>query len=75
MANMSYCRFENTYKDLLDCSNNINEQLSDREHDYRQRLVEICQIIVEDYNPTCQDIDEGEWEDDIPNTNYGVDGM
>ena len=75
MANMSYCRFENTYRDLVDCYNNINSQLSDREHKYREQLVELCQTIIEDYNPTCQDIDEDEWEDDIPNTNYGVDGM
>ena len=60
---MSYCRFENTYRDLLDCLNNINEQLSDREHGYRERLVEICKEIVEDYNPSCQDMDD-EYDED-----------
>lgn len=51
---MSYCRFENTYRDLMDCYNNINKQLSDREHSYRERLVQLCEDILEDYNPNCQ---------------------
>ena len=50
MANMSYCRFENTYRNLMDCYNNINDQLSDREHSYRERLVELCQSIVDEYD-------------------------
>lgn len=29
MANMSYCRFENTYRDLLDCVNTLSEALDD----------------------------------------------
>ena len=62
MANMSYCRFENTYRDLMDCYNNINEQLSDREHAYRERLAKLCETILEDYNPYCQEQDEEEEE-------------
>jgi len=27
MANMSYCRFENTVKDLRDCADHIDNQL------------------------------------------------
>lgn len=25
MPNMSYCRFQNTLQDLIDCNNNLNE--------------------------------------------------
>lgn len=42
MANMSYCRFENTYNDLLDCFDEIrNEAESQRDERYRIRLIEL----------------------------------
>ena len=75
MANMSYCRFENTYKDLLDCYNNMNNITSEREHDYMQRLVDVCRDIIDEYELVKMSEEDDEWEDDIPNTNYGVDGM
>ena len=37
MANMSYCRFENTYNDLLDCLENI-ESVAENERDERYRI-------------------------------------
>lgn len=47
MPNMSYCRFENTYRDLVDCSENLFEpNLSESEKKYRKRLVLKCQEIV-----------------------------
>jgi ppGpp synthetase/RelA/SpoT-type nucleotidyltranferase len=36
MANMSYCRFENTYHDLIDCFDNIFEE-AENERDERHR--------------------------------------
>jgi ppGpp synthetase/RelA/SpoT-type nucleotidyltranferase len=36
MANMSYCRFENTYHDLVDCFDNIFEE-AENERDERHR--------------------------------------
>jgi hypothetical protein len=45
MANMSYCAFENTYGDVLQCLDLLleevdeGEKLSDREWDYAQYLV------------------------------------
>jgi hypothetical protein len=46
MANMSYCRFENTYNDLNDCYRNLNDgNLSEREARYRSRLTELCDQI------------------------------
>jgi len=46
---MSYCRFENTYRDLLDCLNNMNNDLSESEAGYRERLVDVCKEIIDEY--------------------------
>ena len=48
MANMSYCRFENTYHDLYDCYEHIFDQLSENEEHYRDMLVQLCQDILAD---------------------------
>jgi len=49
MSNMSYCRFENTASDLLDCRSHITDKLTgDYEPAARQRLVELCAGILED---------------------------
>jgi len=48
MANMSYCRFENTLSDLRDCYRNIDEtDLSRTEIAARKELIELCQLIAE----------------------------
>lgn len=58
--NMSYCRFENTYQDLRDCYDAMERQaelqssghdsdLSQSEANYKQRLIALCQTIVEDF--------------------------
>lgn len=47
MANMSYCRFENTFSDLEDCKENLFKKLSRSENGYRERLIELCQEIIE----------------------------
>ena len=49
MANMSYCRFENTYDDLQDCSYNMDDNLSESEEEYRKLLIELCVEIAENY--------------------------
>jgi len=52
MANMSYCRFENTLYDLMDCYNNINNELSsDHEVRARKAMIKLCQEILEAYDP------------------------
>lgn len=54
MANMSYCRFENTFKSLRDCQDAIREgddridNISRSEHEYRLELVKLCKSILED---------------------------
>ena len=50
MANMSYCRFQNTYNDLIDCSVNLfDEDISDSEKMARKNLIELCKEIVEHF--------------------------
>jgi hypothetical protein len=48
MANMSYCRFENTYNDLIDCIENLNVSAkNERDERYRIRLIELLINAVE----------------------------
>jgi hypothetical protein len=64
MANMSYCRFENTYRDLMDCYHNINNNdLSKGENEYRERMIKICQDILDEYDPNSF-VEEEEGEED-----------
>lgn len=48
MANMSYCRFENTYRDMKDCMNALervkyeDEPISESEWYYVRKLAELC---------------------------------
>lgn len=53
MANMSYCRFENTYSDLLDCYESLQnksiDELSESENKYALRLIKLCSNITDDY--------------------------
>lgn len=46
MANMAYCRMENTYHDLLDCYEHTLDISSDSEKEYFLRLVALCKKIV-----------------------------
>ena len=49
MSNMSYVRFENTFRDLKDCWDNFDDNdLSERETSYRKKLVELCVKIAEE---------------------------
>jgi hypothetical protein len=53
MGNMSYCRFENTLKDLRDCYKDMSEtdfyELSETEQEARNKLVALCQNISEQF--------------------------
>ena len=52
MANMSYCRFENTARDLADCVNAINrgetDELNEYEIDGLKDLLDLAEKIIED---------------------------
>ena len=45
MANMNYCRMENTYHDLLDVERNWDYAESDSELEYRKRILELAKEI------------------------------
>ena len=48
--NRSYCRFENTYHDLLDCEKHLDdEDLDDVELNYKLQLIELCKNIANDH--------------------------
>ena len=51
MSNMSYCRFNNTSKDLGDCLDAIENQdykdLADYEVDGLEAILEYCEAILE----------------------------
>ena len=52
MSNMSYCRFENIYKDLLQCQEALDdeEKLSKTETKFKYRLIKICREIASEYS-------------------------
>ena len=50
MANMSYCRFENTVSDLKDCYDNMDTtDTSPEENKARKRLFRLCKQICEEF--------------------------
>ncbi len=52
MGNMGYCRFINTLRDLQDCQNNMDRNLSYNEELARKNLVKLCQDVAGDYGDT-----------------------
>ncbi len=49
MANMSYCRFENTYHDLIDCFDNIwNEAENERDERYRKYMIQLLKDRIDE---------------------------
>jgi len=72
--NMSYCRFENTFNDLIDCFDNIWEE-AENERDERsrkrmirflkERLDEIEELNEELDKPLGMFIDDEEWEKEM----------
>lgn len=46
MANMSYCRFQNTSRDLHDCYEHLDAKLSEDEREARNRLVRTCAKVL-----------------------------
>lgn len=51
MSNMSYCRFRNTLRDLLDCEIALDEsdELNPDEVHAKERLIFTCRRIVENH--------------------------
>jgi hypothetical protein len=46
MANMSYCRFENTARDLRDCIENWNSELSNTEQLGKDSIIQMARQIL-----------------------------
>lgn len=48
MANMSYCRFENTSRDLADCVHALecDEKISEREMQYVRVMRTLCEDFI-----------------------------
>lgn len=69
MANMSYCRFENTLSDLEDCRDALDrgDSLSKREAGKAKALIDLCREISDnydsDYVDSLQEEDEEEEEE------------
>lgn len=50
MANMGYCRFQNTLKAMRDCYHNLDSNdLSEEEFNARKQMVEMCKSIIDRY--------------------------
>jgi hypothetical protein len=56
MANMGYCRFQNTYSDLCDCDEHMDDELSQDEAKYRKRIIGLCKRIVDCYGDEEEDV-------------------
>ena len=50
MANMSYCRFENTYKDMIDCHSALMykdvDSFSESEINYAHQMMILCEMML-----------------------------
>jgi hypothetical protein len=42
MANMGYCRFQNTLPDLQDCVDNLEDEVYVEEARARRKLIKLC---------------------------------
>ena len=63
MANMGYCRFENTLRDLRDCYMAMDgDDLSESEFYARKAMIELCWSIYNEYSHLVDE--EYEVEDD-----------
>lgn len=59
MSNMSYCRFENTLKDLQDCADHMSDaDISVSEKKARKQLIEVCREIIDNEDDPIEDEDQ-----------------
>jgi hypothetical protein len=54
MANMSYCRFQNTLPDLIDCQEHMHDEVSKHEERARNELIATCVEILESLEYTVE---------------------
>ncbi len=73
MANMSYCRFENTLNDLVDCFNNIHEEAENmRDERSRKQMIrflfeniDFIEDLKRELDNPGMFIDDKEWEKEM----------
>lgn len=49
MPNMSYVQFENTYHDLQQCYDSMDDEDEGDEAKYKKYLIDLCKKIAEEY--------------------------
>jgi hypothetical protein len=68
MPNMSHCRFENTYNDLVECQDalfdassikSLENSVNKYEREYIRKLVKLCRDISEGFINEVEELDEG----------------
>jgi hypothetical protein len=67
MGNMAYCMFENTLHDLIDCREamQFEKKLSESERKALDKMVEVCQDIIDEYEYYSDDENaDGEEDED-----------
>lgn len=55
--NMSHCRFENTLKDLRDCVEHIEDELSESEERCREMILRVIKDLAMNYCHLVEDED------------------
>jgi type IV secretory pathway TrbF-like protein len=74
VMNMSYCRFENTFNDLIDCFDNIWEEAeNERDERSRKRMIQFLKERIEEIEELSEEldkplgmfIDDEEWEKEM----------
>ena len=73
MANMSYCRFENTLNDLVDCFNNISEEAGNMRDErcrkdmirYLFENIDFIEDLKRELDNPGMVIDDEEWEKEM----------
>ena len=71
--NMSYCRFENTFNDLIDCFDNIWEEAeNERDERSRKRMIQFLKERIDEIEDLNEEldkprmfIDDEEWEKEM----------
>ena len=73
MANMSYCRFENTFNDLVDCLDNISQEAeNERDERARKQMIHLLYENMDFFEDLKREldnpgmfIDDEEWEKEM----------
>jgi hypothetical protein len=61
MANMSYCRFENTFNDLIDCFDNIHEEAENmRDERARKQMIQYLKEQIDFIEELAEELDNRE---------------